>query len=254
MDNLGTTAQTGIVVGAIEVATKNLVLPSQYVVSFDMWGNYIGGTSIAASGSNGSTSPGAGIGTTGTTLQSPNANNGLIVDTFHDGGGGANADFRVYTGGTRVDPSASTDFAAGKSTTAGSHTNPYYNFLTGKTAPGAQTTLSPGTQGGTSPTGVDAFQWSTWTITQDGQNITWAIDGHTIATVPDSAVTLAGSQVSLDSYDSGLTGSSATLNQTLNADIFDNFKISEFNAPDQASTLGLLGLSTLGLLARRPKK
>ena len=35
------------------------------------------------------------------------------------------------------------------------------------------------------------------TITQDGVNVTWAIDGHTIATVPDSALTFGGSQVSL---------------------------------------------------------
>jgi hypothetical protein len=67
VDNLQ--SSVGTVVGAIAVATKGLSLPSQYVVSADVWGNYIGGTSIAASGANGSTGAAMGIGTSGTSLQ-----------------------------------------------------------------------------------------------------------------------------------------------------------------------------------------
>jgi hypothetical protein len=89
------------------------------------------------------------------------------------------------------------------------------------------------------------------TMTQDGVNVTWAIDGHTIATVPDSAVTFGGSQVSLGADDTGLTGSSAALNQTLNADIWDNLTI---NAIPEPASISLLGLGAAGLfLARRRK-
>src|ERR1017187_5892065 len=46
VDNLQ--SSVGTVVGAVSIATKGLSLPSHFVVSADVWGNYIGsGTSIA---------------------------------------------------------------------------------------------------------------------------------------------------------------------------------------------------------------
>src|SRR4051812_36358168 len=45
----------GSVVGATTVITKGLTLPSAYTVQVDVWSNYIGGTNISASGSNGTT-------------------------------------------------------------------------------------------------------------------------------------------------------------------------------------------------------
>ena len=52
-----------ISIGAISVVTKNLVLPAQYKVSVEVWGNYVGGTTIADSGgTNGTTVPTIGIG------------------------------------------------------------------------------------------------------------------------------------------------------------------------------------------------
>jgi hypothetical protein len=64
-------------------------------------------------------------------------------------------------------------------------------------------------------------------------------------------VTFGGSQVSLGADDTGLTGSSAALNQTLNADIWDNLTI---NAIPEPASISLLGLGAAGLfLARRRK-
>jgi hypothetical protein len=250
VDNLANSASSSAV-GAIEVATKGLTLPSQYVISFDLWGNYIGGTTgINGSGSNGSTAPGAGVGTSGTSLQSPNANDGYAIDAFHDGGGGANADYRVYTDNTRQSPATTTYFAAGESATAGSHTDPYYSFLPSQTAPSIQQTTYS-TQTNSSPAGIIAFQWTKWTITQNGTSLTWAINGHNIATVPDSLLTFGGSQISLDEYDSGLTGNTAANNQLLNADIFDNLTITAVPEP---STTALLGTGVLGFFVRRLKK
>jgi hypothetical protein len=235
----------------VEVATKGLSLPSQYVVSVDLWGNYIGsGTSIASSGANGTTGAAMGIGTSGTSLQYIAANDGLLVDAIHDNGGGANQAYRVYTDATHPNPTTANYWAAGTSATSASYTDPYYSFLTSQTAPAAQVALSA-TQGGSTPAGIISFAWHTMTMTQDGVNVTWAIDGHTIATVPDSAVTFGGSQVSLGADDTGLTGSSAALNQTLNADIWDNLTI---NAIPEPASISLLGLGAAGLfLARRRK-
>jgi hypothetical protein len=249
VDNLQTSV--GTVVGAVSVVTKGLSLPSQYMVSADVWGNYIGGTTIASSGSNGSTGVGMGVGTAGTSLQYIVANDGLLVETFHDNGGGANQQYRVYADNVHPNPTTSSYFAAGTSATSASYSDPYYSFLTSQTAPAAQTTLSAATQGGSTPAGIIGFAWHTMTITQDGVNVTWAIDGHTIATVPDSALTFGGGQVSLAAIDSGLTGNSVAMNQLLNADIWDNLTITAVPEP---TSISLLGLGVAGLfLARRRK-
>src|ERR1022692_3063192 len=83
VDNLQ--SSVGTIVGAIEVATKGLSLPAKYVMSADVWGNYIGsGTSIASSGVNGSTGAALGVGTSGTSLQYIAGNDSLLVEAFHD--------------------------------------------------------------------------------------------------------------------------------------------------------------------------
>jgi hypothetical protein len=96
---------------------------------------------------------------------------------------------------------------------------------------------------------VQGFAWHTWTITQDGTNVTWAIDGKTITTSPDSAVTFGGSQVSLGNDDTGLTGNSAANNQLFNAEIFDNLIITDV-VPEPAS-IGLIALAMVAMRGRR---
>src|SRR5262249_55166890 len=152
------------------------------------------------------------------------ANDGLQVEAFGDGGGGANADYRVYPGITtpRPTPANSAYYAAGTGTNSATHTDAYYTTpFPAVSAPAGQQTFAPSTQGGSAPAGAIGFAWHTWTIVDDGTNIKWSIDNTLITTVPVSAVTLHGSQVSLANIDGGLTGSSVANNQLFNAQIFD---------------------------------
>ena len=250
-DNLQ--SSVGTVVGATEVATKGLSLTTPYQVSVDVWSDYIGsGTSIASSGANGSTGVAVGIGTSGTSLQYIASNDGLLTEGFGDNGGGANQAYRLYLDNTHPNPTTANYWAAGTSSTSASYTDPYYSFLTSQTAPAAQSAFSA-TQGGSTPVGVLGFAWHTWTITDDGINVTWAIDGTTITTVPVSAVTFGGSQISLGNDDTGLSGSSAANNQLFNAEIFDNLTVTQIPEPASCA-LGILGGAGLFLVRRRTRK
>lgn len=250
-DNLQ--SSSGTVVGAAAVVTKGLSLTGPFRVTVDVWCNYIGGnttgTGLASSGSNGSTGAAVGVGTSGSSLQYIAANDGLLAEGFGDTGGGANQAYRLYLDNTHPNPTTANYWAAGTSSTSASFTDPYYGFLSSQNAPAAQSAFSL-TQLGSTPVGVLGFAWHTWTVTDDGANVIWAIDGHTITTVPVSAVTFAGSQVSLGNDDTGLTGSSVANNQLFNAQIFDNLTVELIPEP---TTLSLLGLGAIGFLARRRK-
>lgn len=253
-DNLANTA-TGTTVGASILSTKNLSgLGKNFTVSVDVWSNYIGsGTSIATSGSNGTTGVTLGIGSAGTSAQYIAGNDGFLVEGFGDNGGGANNEFRVYTNNTKPLPSdhaayfPSVNASATNTATANSYTDPYWSFLTSKTAPSVQVTASA-TQGGSTPVGVLGFAWHTFVLTGDGTNVTWTIDGVPAAVVPFSAFTTAGSQVSIGNVDTGLTGNSTAINQLLNAEIFDNLTV---NTTVPEPTTATLAAPFLLLLARR---
>jgi hypothetical protein len=248
-DNLQ--SSVGTVVGATAVITKNLSLPSKYNLQVDVWSNYIGGTSIASSGSNGSTGVTVGVGTSGNALQYIVTNDGMLVEAFGDNGGGANGAYRVYVDGTspRPTPTNSPYSAAGTSATSASYTDPYYASFGGTSAPAGQVAFAS-SQGGTTPAGVQGFAWHTWTIDNDGTNVVWSIDNKVITTVPVSALTFGGSQISLGNNDTGLSGNSSANNQLFNAQIFDNLVITGVPEPS-ACLLGGIALLLGGASVRR---
>jgi hypothetical protein len=225
-------------------------------VQVDVWSNYIGsGTSIATSGTNGSTGVAVGVGTSGTSIQYIAANDGLLMEGFGDNGGGANNAYRIYTDNSHPLPTTKPYWAAGTSTTSASNTDPYYTtLLTSVPAPGGQSGFAT-TQGGSTTAGTLGFGWHVWTITNDSVNVVWAIDGKTFTTVPVADFTAGGSQVSLGNDDTGLSGSSTANNQLLNAEIFDNFVVSDFPAvPEPASFVLLVLGSAIALGTRRTRR
>jgi len=254
-DNLQ--SSVGTVVGATEIATKTLALTAPYTVIVDVWSNYIGsGTSIASSGSNGSTGVAVGIGTSGTSIQYLNvANDGMLVEAFGDNGGGADGAYRVYTGTTspRPVPTNGSYYAAGVTAGSASFSNSYYtSAYPSVSAPAGQLAFAA-TQGGATPAGVQGFAWHTWMVANDGTNVNWYIDAKLITSVPVSAMTFGGSQVSLGNDDTGLAGSSLANNQLFNAEIFDNMTIVDAALTPEPGCLCLLGLAAAGLVMRRRK-
>jgi hypothetical protein len=244
-DNLQSSA--GTVVGTSEIVTKNLSLGAAYKVTVDVWSNYIGGSNLSSSGTNGSTGVAVGVGTKGNSIQYIAANDGLLFEGFGDNGGGANQAYRVYTDNNHPNPTTKNYWAAGTTSTSASNTDPYYTSrFPAHAGPAGQSSFAS-TQSGNTAAGTLGFAWHTWTITSDGTNVVWAIDGSTITTVPVVDFVLGGSQISLGNDDTGLTGSSAANNQLFNAEIFDNLTVE--SVPEASAGLfgclicGVFGLS-----------
>ena len=244
----------GTIVGATSVVTKTLSLPSAYLIQVDVWDNYIGGSNLSSSGSNGSTGAAVGLGTAGTSLQYIAANDGLLVEGFGDNGGGANQAYRVYTNNVTTphpNPTTKPYWAAGTTATSASFSDPYYTSrFPSVSGPAAQATFAPGTQGGSTAAGTLGFAWHTWTMLNDGTNVTWGIDGSPIATIPTADFTAAGGQVSLGAGDTNLSANTTANGQLFNTHIFDNLQI--FDVPEPAScSLIALGMAAIGLVSRR---
>jgi hypothetical protein len=255
-DNLQNAAAAAVV-GATEIVTKNLSLPSSYKISVDVWQNYIGGTNINSSGSNGTTGVAIGIGTAGTGLQYIAGNDGLLMEGFAEDGAGANQSYRIYTNNAHPNPTTKPYWAAGTGASSATFSDAYYtSLLPSVAAPGGQSSFAAATQGGSTKAGTLGFAWHTWTITNDSKNVVWAIDGKTFTTVPVADFTMAGSQVSLGNNDTGTGGNTTANGQLLNAEIFDNFVINDFPAVPEPTSAALLalGIATVGLATRRPRR
>jgi hypothetical protein len=249
-----TIATTSAVIGAISVVTKGLVLPSTYSVSVEVWGNYVGGTTIGdANGSNSSTGAAVGIGALGTSYDSATSNatqGGVLLDAVRDATSSGGT-YRVYASGNNYgNPPASGMYAAGNDTTASMYTTTdgtapgfYKDIFPSVAAPTAQSTAAS-TQTGMTVAGEFGFAWHNETFTQTGTSVLWYIDGNLIATVADSLATAGGSQIALGDQDSN----TSTGPTTYNFDLYENLVVT----PEPAS-LSMLGLGAMSLLARRRK-
>lgn len=241
-------------VGDISVVTKNITLPAKYQVSVEVWGNYVGdSTGIPGTGgSNSSTGATIGVQTKGTSYDSAITNaaqQGVLLDAIRDATSSGGT-YRVYINGSNEgNPPPTGMYTAGNDATASQFNtaddgNYYASFMPSVTAPTVQSSAAS-TQTGSTVPGEFGFAWHNETVTQDGTNVTWAIDGHTIATVSDGSFTSGGSGVVLGDQDSNANTGPATYN----ADIFDDLVITDLT-PEPAS-LSLLSLAGLGLIRRR---
>lgn len=205
-------------------------------LQFDMWLNYV------ASG-NGSTQIGSfGWGTSGAAAQWAGSSSSIMFGGSTDGG--TTFDYRMYRNNA-LDTAAATYAAASLNNTATYYTTRYGNAA----VPSAQATLYPAQAGAISPAGTLGFAWHDVVIEKAGSILTWSIDGSLIATADSAGATLSGDNIFFGMFDIN-AGSSTDANDFLVTAIYDNIVVTAIPEP---SSLALVGLGGLALLARRRK-
>ena len=233
--------RTGGIFSGLSASPTGYSITGDYTVSADVWMNFIGPAPVGGSGS--TQAGGMGIGTAGTTAQWA----GGTQDSVSADGNSA-VDWRAYSTAAPTDygDASTVFFAAG--TGNRNHSHAYYAGFGGVTIPAAQTALFPATQTGTTLVGSAGFKWHRMVISKVGNFATWTVSGTPIARVDLRTVTLSGSNIFFNAFDTNATSSST--DHGLNFTLVDNVVVTP--VPEPASMLAL-GLGAAAMLRRRRK-
>jgi len=240
----------------ISVSPTGQSFTGDYTLKFDWWHNWIGGTTGGignSGGGSGSTQLSIfGIRTSGTV-----ANRAGVADSVFfgaDGDGASASDYRTYSsekqGGYVVGDGHNTYAAGSQNNTAALYTT---LFPAGASAPAAQVTISPTTQGGLTLAGTAGFRWHDVEINQTGAIVTWKVDGTLLATLDTSSLTnaTAGNNILFGMADTSAgAGTPANIFEQLDFTLIDNVNVIAAPEPTTAALTGI-GLAVLAGFARR---
>lgn len=244
-----TANNSGGVFSGFSVSPLGQSFSGAYRLSFDIWQNYAGPLGVGGSGTTQFSLYGVGTSGTGAAwIGSANWSsgaNGIGFGTTLDGGSAS--DYRAYSS------AAPTSYASGNAVyqaPSGAINNSasyYTSFFGSQSAPANQLSLFSGQTGVTDP-GETSFAWRRVDIEVAGGFATWSIDGLLLAKIDLSTVTLGGGNIFFG-HDDTNGGSSTDPNDTLlNVTLVDNIVVTAVPEP---STLALVGVAGLALLARR---
>jgi hypothetical protein len=237
---------SGGVFSGFSVSPTGESFGGNYVVTADMWLNYVG--PLGPGGSGTTQLAEMGIGTAGNVAVWPGSapKESVMFGTTLDGG--SSVDYRAYSSVQPTGyPDADPVFAAGAHTGNRNNTDPYYTaaFPGGQAAPAAQVLSYPG-QTGVTDAGEVAFAWHEVEIEVLNDMATWSIDGTPIATIDLTTVTLGGGNILFGHSDTNSSSSTDPNDFLLNVTLIDNIVVT----PEPA-TLALLGAGVPLLLRRR---
>jgi hypothetical protein len=215
----------------ISVSPLNGNFTGDYRMRFDMWMNYNGPLEVGGAGSTQHSS--YGLGTSGFSTIWAGGPADCIWFTASGEGGVADtstqqADYGVFVGGSQA-AVATGYYAAGTDSNARGNFNPYYGGFGGSAAPQTQLAAYP-SQTGTVSAGAPGMAWHAVTLTVEGDNMTWEIDGYRIATVPISGSigAIQGNNVFLGFHD---WFTSTNGNPDLQFVLYDNVRVESFATP-----------------------
>ena len=250
----GTGPASGALPG-ISVSPTGQSFSGNYTLKFDWWHNWLGSTTTgigSSSGGSGSTQLSTfGVLSSGTSANYAGASDSVFFGSTGDGASAS--DFRAYsaskpTGYVLAD--TQNTYAAGSQ----NNTAALYQslFPAGATAPAAQTAISS-TQNGSTLAGTAGFRWHDVEITKVGNLVTWTVNDVLLATVDTTtfATPTGGNNILFGMSDTSLgAGTPASLFAQLDFTLIDNVSVIVIPEP---SSLALVGLGGLALLARRRK-
>lgn len=222
---------TQSILDGLSVSPLGKNFTGDYRLKFDMWINYNGPMYDGGSGSTQNFD--AGVGTSAQAavwLWAPDPDSVWFTVSGDGASGYAVGDYNAMIGPTLLNDDSGV-YAAGTGTPDSGirdASNAYYSLWGGQAAPAAQLASYPN-QTGTANIGNAGMAWHTVVITKEGDVVTWAMDGITIATVTNT--TLAFSTNVFVGYQDVWAGGSISDVPDMSFGLVDNLKVMTLTAP-----------------------